>query len=192
MLLRRLVLEGLFHQNGGIDHSENEPFFGKFRNRKIIKESGLEYTFVIVGAFLECMFGTRFSFEIEAGKAHIYGDGNQRISTIDVSDIAKCVPEILLDPSTKNQSVYLASESLSYHEAIPIFEEELGKKFEITYESVDYLKQIVADESKPYFNRLISQVKIAYLDNQDYEKKKKVYPNIKLLTVREYARKFKK
>jgi len=98
-----------------------------------------------------------------------------------------------LDPTTINQSIYLTSETLTHHEAIKIFEEELGTKFEVTYDvTADDCKRIGADVTLPYFQRMVHQVKLIYLADQDYEKTKKEYPNVKPLTVREYARSFKK
>ena len=42
-------------------------------------------------------------FDVKGGKVVVAGDGTKKVSVISIMDIARYVPEILLDPSTQEE-----------------------------------------------------------------------------------------
>lgn len=176
----------------GVDYTDKtNPFFAqKAAFREKLEASGLEYTYVITGGFYEFVFGPFSGFFPEQARATIPGDGNQVISTTHTEDIARYLPEILLDRETKNQKVYLAGSKITLKDAVKIFEEESGKKFELVHEKLEDLKAFFEGSDPDFVKKFVAYLK--YLEGtgrlsfegNDATK----YPHIKPMSVRDYAK----
>ena len=180
----------------GFDLEDTTDFVlgGKIQLRHTLINSGLEYTFIFTSGFYEFLFGPITGFNVKEGKLTIAGDGNQLFSTTHTSDIAKFVPEILLDPSSKNRKVHIYGEVTTYNQAIKIFEEELGRKFEVTHQSEAELKKIVENQENPFMDRIFSHLKkILIFTNQAYDSadRQRYSKAVTPKTIREFAQSFK-
>jgi uncharacterized protein YbjT (DUF2867 family) len=98
-----------------------------------IKASGLDYTIINTGFFYEFWWTPMSGFDLQNGKVSWLGDGNTKVSVILMDDLAKFIPEILLDPYSKNNTIRVHGQSISGNEAVQIFEEISGKKLQVTY-----------------------------------------------------------
>jgi len=167
---------------------------GKIKLREALINSGLEYTFIFTSGFYEFLFGPLTGFNVKEGKLTIPGDGNQPFSTTHTSDIAKFVPEILLDPSSKNRNVHIYGEVITHNQAIKIFEEELGQKFEVTYQSEADLLKIEENQENPFSDRIFAHLKkILIFSNQAYDAadRQRYSKAVTPKTIREFAQSFK-
>jgi len=117
--------------------------YGKVLIQKAIEEAGFEYTLIITGFFYEFLTSAPFGFDHEKGELHLGGTGDEVILTTHTSDIAKFVPEILLDPRSKNQTIYVQGERTTLNRVIKEFEHASGKHFKVTfYTPEQLLKQV--------------------------------------------------
>jgi len=107
--------------------------------RNAVEESGLEYTYVITGFFYT--FTGLVGIDAQGAKANIVGDGNTRLSFSDYADIGKFVVESLDLPQSKNATIYIDSEVLTYNQLVQRFEQKHGKKFQVSYTTIEEAKK---------------------------------------------------
>jgi uncharacterized protein YbjT (DUF2867 family) len=99
-----------------------------------LKESGLMYTILRPGYFMEVWLSPAVGFDAANAKAAIYGTGDQKLSWISFKDVAQFAVESMENPAAVNRTLELGGpEPLSPHEVIKLFEEVLGKPFEVTH-----------------------------------------------------------
>lgn len=101
---------------------------------KHLKASGLEYTILRPGYFMEAWLSPAVGFDAANAKATVYGTGDQPISWISFKDVAKFAVESLDNPAARNSVLELGGpEALSPHKVIKLFEKAAGKIFEVTH-----------------------------------------------------------
>jgi uncharacterized protein YbjT (DUF2867 family) len=101
---------------------------------KHLKESGLVYTILRPGMFMEVWLSPAVGFDAANAKATIYGSGDQPIAWIAVKDVARFAVESLTNPAAHNSVLELGGpQSLSPHQVIKLFEAAKGKAFEVTH-----------------------------------------------------------
>lgn len=166
---------------------------GKIKLRHALINSGLEYTLIFTSGFYEFLLSPATGFDVKSGKINIGGDGNHPFSTTHTSDIAKYVPEILLDPTSKNRRIHIFGAITTFNQAVKIFEEELGQKFEVTYTPAEDLKKFVADDKNDHTARVLAHLKhIVVTSNQAFDTADVArYSNVKPKTLKELAQSFK-
>jgi uncharacterized protein YbjT (DUF2867 family) len=99
-----------------------------------LKESGLVYTILRPGYFMEVWLSPAVGFDAANAKATIYGSGDQALAWIALKDVAQFAVESLENPAARNAVLELGGpESLSPHQVIRIFEAATGKTFEVTH-----------------------------------------------------------
>lgn len=99
-----------------------------------LKESGMDYTILRPSMFMEVWLSPAVGFDTANLKATIYDTGDQPIAWISLKDVAQFAVESLKNPAAHNSMLELGGpESLSPHRAIKIYEEVMGKPFEVTY-----------------------------------------------------------
>jgi nucleoside-diphosphate-sugar epimerase len=117
------------------------------------------------------------------------GDGNQKIATTDISDIAKAIPYILLNPASKNARVRIVRDRLSLLEAVELVERLTGKTFTKTFVPVKELEnQIASNENR--FATLFQQVAVMLATGKGDipVNNNKDYPEVKFTTAEEYLK----
>lgn len=153
-----------------------------------LKKSGLTYTILRPPTFMEIWLSPALGFDYVSGKAQIYGEGKNKISYISLGDVAQFALEALDNPAAKNATLEFGGpEALSPLEAVRIFEEVSGRKFEVELIPEEALKAQKAAATDP-LSQSFSALMIGYAhgDVIDMTQVLKTYP-VKLTTLREYA-----
>jgi len=117
---------------------------GKIDFLEAIKAAGLDWTVILTGVFYEFWYSAGFGFDHQNGSITVLEDGNVKMSATLTADVAKFVPEILASPDSRNAVVTIAGEILTQNEAIKIFEEVSGKKFQVTKKTLSDCKKELA------------------------------------------------
>jgi NADH dehydrogenase len=148
--IQSVDIDGVTHlieaaKAAGVKHFVYTSFSGNIdrdfplRNAKraveqLLKESGMDYTILRPSMFMEVWLSPAVGFDAANAKATVYGSGDQLIAWITIKDVAQFAVESLENPAAHNSILELGGpESLSPHRAIKIFEEVMGKPFEVTY-----------------------------------------------------------
>lgn len=99
-----------------------------------LKQSGITYTILQPSCFMEVWLGPALGFDFANAKVQIYGSGQNKLSWISSSDVAKFAVESLDNPAARNVMIELGGpESLSPLEVVRIFERVQGRAFEIQH-----------------------------------------------------------
>lgn len=120
-----------------------------------VKESGLNYTFMMNGIFAEVFLSPFFHvFDFETGTAEYWGNRNTQFDVTTIDDTAKYTAEAVVDPRAINTSFQVAGDVVTMQEAIAAYEEVKGRKLkQVCKGSVDDLKiwieQMKADAVHP-------------------------------------------
>jgi uncharacterized protein YbjT (DUF2867 family) len=101
---------------------------------KAIMESGMDYTILCPGIFMEGWLSPALGFDYANAKATIYGDGHAKNQYISLGDVAQYTVECLDNPACRNQVIELGqSQTTSMLEAVRTFEKVAGKSFELQF-----------------------------------------------------------
>jgi len=122
-----------------------------------LKKSGLEWTRIVNGMYYETQFSPLFKFDVHSGKVNIPGDGNSKFDAIHSSDVGRLLPYILENPVSKNATIFIRSEIVTYNQVIDVFDKHLGKKLERVYHPADEIRaQVHGNPDK--FKTIIEQL----------------------------------
>ena len=98
-----------------------------------LRNSGLAYTILQPGLFMESWLGPFLFADPAAGTAKIYGSGTHAIRYVAVADVAEVAVQSLTAPSARNATVAFGGpEAITQRDAVKIFEEEFGIPFTVT------------------------------------------------------------
>jgi uncharacterized protein YbjT (DUF2867 family) len=97
-----------------------------------LERSGMDYTILKPGYFMEVWLGPMLFADTEAGTARIYGAGTNPLSYVAVSDVAEVAVRCANNPAARNASVPFGGDEVSQREALSIFEDVFGKPFNVT------------------------------------------------------------
>lgn len=101
---------------------------------KAVQSSGMVYTILCPGIFMEVWLSPMLGFDYPNAKAAIYGDGHPKSRFISLGDVAQYAVESLSNPATRNAILELASpQPLSLLEVVRTFEKVGGKPFELQF-----------------------------------------------------------
>ncbi len=155
---------------------------------KHLKESGLTYTILRPGYFMEVWLSPAVGFDAANAKTQIYGSGQNPISWISFLDVAKFAAACLDNGTAKNTILPIGgSEAISQLEMVKIFENIGGKEFEVQFvpeEALAEQQKTLTDPMQQSFTGLMRWY--AQGDPIDMEGTLKAFP-IELTTVKEYA-----
>jgi NADH dehydrogenase len=99
---------------------------------KRLRESGMTYTILRPSYFMESWLSPALGFDYGAAKATIYGSGQNKLSWISLGDVAEFAVRSLDAPTAKNAAIELGGpEALSPRDAVKVFEEVSGRRFEL-------------------------------------------------------------
>jgi uncharacterized protein YbjT (DUF2867 family) len=106
-----------------------------------LRESGMTYTILRPTTFMDVWLSPILGFDYVQAKATVYGTGHARTSYIALGDVAQFAVESLDNPAARNAILELGGpEALSQHEVIGIFEEKMGRPFEVQPVPADALE----------------------------------------------------
>ena len=95
-----------------------------------LKESGLTYTILHPGLFMESWLGPVIGLDTAAGSAQILGDGDNRLSYVSLADVAELAVQCVTNPAARNATIPIGGpEAIRQRDAIGIFEQVTGKPF---------------------------------------------------------------
>ena len=113
----------------------------KRKVEKYLQNSGMNYTILRPGYFMELWLSSAVGFDAMNGKVNICGTGTNPVAYISYKDVAKFAVESISNPAAKNAVLELGGpENLSQLDAVKIFEEVLNKKIEVGHIPVDALQ----------------------------------------------------
>lgn len=113
----------------------------KRKVEKHLQSSGLTYTILRPGCFMELWLTATVGFDTLNGKVNTYGTGTNPLAYISFKDVAKFAVESISNPAAKNAVLELGGpQNLSQLDAVKIFEEVLDKKIEVEQMPVDTLQ----------------------------------------------------
>lgn len=98
-----------------------------------LKKSEMDYTILHPSLFLESWFGPMLFADPAAGTARVYGSGQHKIRYIAVADVAELAVQSLTRPAASRATIpFGGPEEISQQDAVRMFEEAFGKKFNVT------------------------------------------------------------
>jgi uncharacterized protein YbjT (DUF2867 family) len=154
-----------------------------------LEESGLTYTILRSGYFMEAWLSPAVGFDYPNAKAQIYGSGENPISWISLTDVAQFAVESLDNPAARNATLELGGpEALSPAQVVKIFEELGGQAFEVQQvpeEALEEQQKAATDPMQASFTGLMRGY--AQGGPIDMQATLAVFP-VQLTSVRDYAR----
>jgi len=115
-----------------------------------VSKTNLEWTGIRNGLFTDFYVAPKVKsylnplplvIDIQGNAAGIPGTGNEAIVLTHTSDISKYVAELVLDSNPWTQVSVVIGDRITWNEFVKIAEDVRGSKFEVTYDSIDTLKQ---------------------------------------------------
>jgi len=154
-----------------------------------LQKSGLTYTILRPGCFMELWLSAAVGFDALNGKVNTCGTGTNALAYISFKDVAKFAVESISNPAAKNAILELGGpQNLSQLEAVMIFEEVLNKKIEVGHIPADAL-QSQLDSAEDPMQKSFSGLMLCVANGDPINMKAVLqdFP-IKLTSVREYVR----
>jgi uncharacterized protein YbjT (DUF2867 family) len=98
-----------------------------------LRDSGLSYTILRPGLFMESWLGPMLFADPASATAKIYGAGETKLNYVAVADVAEVAVRSLTSADARNAVIpFGGPEPLTQREAVRIFEEVFGKPFEVS------------------------------------------------------------
>ena len=153
-----------------------------------LKSSGITYTIIRPAAFMEQWLSPTTGFDVPHARATILGTGQNKISFISIKDVARFVNLSIGNPKSKNTMIELGGpKSISYMEAVDLFQNISGRQFmiqKLTEDSLISQKNVTSD---PFQQSIIGyRLDLTKGDEVDMRDTLNNYP-ISLTTVQDYA-----
>lgn len=154
-----------------------------------VMSSGMEYTILRPGLFMEVWLSPIIGFDYPNTKATVFGEGHSKNSYISLGDVAQYVVESLSHPAAKNTCFDLCQpQAFSMQEVVRIFEKLGEKPFDLTYVPAEALQAQAAaatDALQASTASLMHDIATGHI-NGDPSQAEHVF-GLKLTTMEEYA-----
>ena len=109
---------------------------------KHLKNSGINFTILRPGYFMEVWFSEAVGFDAVNGKVQICGEGAQPVSYISYKDVAKYAVKSLENSNAQNSVLEIGGpESVSQLDVVKLFESKHNQKFDVNHVPEEALKQ---------------------------------------------------
>lgn len=162
----------------------------KRKVEKSLRDSGMNYTILQPGFFMEVWLSPAVGFDFPNSKATIYGDGKNKMHWISLADVAAIAVSSLDNEAVRNSVTQLGGpEALSPLEVVSIFEKLAGNAFTIEHVPIAALeaqKTAAQDSLSESFAALM--LNYAEGDHIDTYETRKVFP-FTLISVADYIQK---
>lgn len=116
---------------------------------RAVRNSGMTYTILRPSFFVEIWLSPALGFDVEHGKARVFGTGDQRMSWISLADVARFTVECLNHPAAKNAVFELGGEAISPNELIAEVERRTGKAMDVERIPAEALRAQRAQATDP-------------------------------------------
>ncbi len=98
-----------------------------------LRASGLTWTILRPGFFMESWLGPMLFADLDAGTAKVYGSGDSPIRYVAAADVAEVAIRALDAPTARDAVIAFGGpEAITQREAVRAFEEATGQKLEVT------------------------------------------------------------
>ena len=174
-----------FRENPKIDYPLNRA---KRAVEKALKESGMNWTSLQAGYFMEVWLSPALGFDYANANARIYGSGINKCSWISFKDVAKFAVHALYSPFANNATLEVGGpEQLSPDEVVKIFEEVQGKSFGMERIPIEAL-QNQKDNAPDLLQESFAGLMLQYADGDSIDMSKILeHINEDLISVKDYA-----
>lgn len=134
---------------------------------RAVRASGLKWTILQPGYFMEIWFGPELGWDLRQGKGQFFGPGTARASGISIEDVAAYAIASVTEPKSDNQDIPLGGpEALSLVEVVKIFEGISGRKFRIKKIPL-FIPRIAAVVLRPFNPKLASLMAFGAISDRD-------------------------
>ncbi len=113
-----------------------------------LKASPLEYTFIYTNPWMNLVFSPFFEIDFANKTAPDFGP-NAVLSAVSIDDLAKLIPEVLLDPTSKNTAVRLAGDVFKWSDVLAQLEKLTNQKWTLTKVTEEYINQSTKNATDP-------------------------------------------
>jgi uncharacterized protein YbjT (DUF2867 family) len=114
-------------------YGESPLLEGKRATERALKASGLTFTILQPSLFMEIWFGPSVGWDLEKGKAQLFGRGTAPISWISCRDVAAYAAAVLEEPKAENQEIPLGGPAaLAPRDALAQIERIAKRSFKVT------------------------------------------------------------
>ena len=153
-----------------------------------LQKSGMVYTILRPSYFMEVWLTAAVGFDAANAKVQLCGDGTKPLSYISYFDVARFAAESLKNPHARNTILELGGpEKLSQLDAVKIFENVSGKKFDVQHVPVEALQSQMNAATDPMQKSFAGlMLGVANGDPIDMKDTIAKFP-IKLKSVKEFA-----
>ncbi len=110
-----------------LDYGDNDNLDKRKEVFEYLQQSGLEYTLVLNGAFMEFITYMPL-FDLEHQTFQYWGDGETPLDLTTTDDTAKYVAEAVSDPGLANTALEVAGDTLTSKQLKATYEEATGSK----------------------------------------------------------------
>jgi NADH dehydrogenase len=154
-----------------------------------LRDSALNYTILKASLFMEVWLTPALGFDPAAGRARIYGAGQNPISWVSYRDVAAFAVSALTNPKARNAVIEVGGpDPLTPLQVVKAFEDMTGRKFQVEHVSEEALRQQYISATDP-MQKTFAALMLMYAmgDAIDMKKTLKDFP-VQLTTVWDYAR----
>ena len=124
---------------------------------RALRDSGLEWTILQPSAFMEGWLGPPLGWEVEKGRARVYGPGEAPISYVSLRNVADFAVMAAHDSCMSGRAIPLGGpEPISQLQAVRIFESVTGRSFSVQRTST-VVPRLLSAVLRP-FNPVISSL----------------------------------
>ncbi|MFB0614012.1 NmrA family NAD(P)-binding protein [Aurantiacibacter poecillastricola] len=128
--VRRFIASNFSYNIFGLDHGDNINSDDRRAFARAAEEAkgDVELVQIQIGAFLDrkVLFGFLGAFDIEEGRAFLWGDGNEAMDFTTYADTALFTAEAAVDEATLPSVFEVAGETLDFHGLVKAYEEGSG------------------------------------------------------------------
>ena len=115
-----------------------------------LRASGLEYTILQPGSFMEVWFSPRLGFDVAGGSVVVYGDGTHPLTWISERDVTSFAAWAIDAAAARDASLVLGGPAaLSQLDVVAIFERLAGKTLTVTHVPLAELERRYAEATTP-------------------------------------------
>jgi uncharacterized protein YbjT (DUF2867 family) len=151
--------------------------------------SGMDYTILCPGIFMEIWLGPALGFDYPNAKATIYGDGHSKNAFISVGDVAEYAVQSVDNPAASKGLFELGQPQMhSFLDVVRAFELAGGKPFELQFvpaAALEAQRDGATDPLQKSFAALMHNLATGMQVNTSGVQK--AFPGIKLQSVKDYA-----
>ncbi|EQB11178.1 NmrA family NAD(P)-binding protein [Sphingobium lactosutens] len=133
--VRRFIPSSFSYNIFGLDDGENINTDDRraFAREAEKARGAVEVVHINIGAFLDrrVLFGFLGAFDLDAGQAFLWGDGQTAMDFTTYEDTARFTAEVALDEGQVPSVFEAAGDTLTFHELVRAYEEASGKSISV-------------------------------------------------------------